>query len=94
MALIKYSECGKVFSDKALACPNCACPTELIDREMLATDVQESTEISKCEDTKAVDKDLTAAEQEKQENLQVLPHKKENLMSFDELKQFASIYNI
>lgn len=26
MALIKCSECGKEFSDKAKACPNCACP--------------------------------------------------------------------
>ena len=28
MALIKCSECGKEFSDKANACPNCACPVE------------------------------------------------------------------
>lgn len=28
MALIKCSECGKEFSDKANACPNCACPIE------------------------------------------------------------------
>lgn len=28
MALIKCSECGKEFSDKASACPNCACPIE------------------------------------------------------------------
>lgn len=26
MALIKCPECGKEFSDKAKACPNCACP--------------------------------------------------------------------
>lgn len=26
MALIKCSECGKEFSNKASACPNCACP--------------------------------------------------------------------
>lgn len=26
MALIKCEECGKEFSDKAKACPNCACP--------------------------------------------------------------------
>lgn len=32
MALIKCPECGKEFSDKANACPNCACPnTALID---------------------------------------------------------------
>jgi len=28
MALIICSECGKEFSDKATACPNCACPVE------------------------------------------------------------------
>ncbi len=28
MALIKCKECGKEFSDKANACPNCACPVE------------------------------------------------------------------
>ena len=28
MALIKCSECGKEFSDKASACPNCSCPVE------------------------------------------------------------------
>lgn len=28
MALIKCGECGKEFSDKANACPNCACPIE------------------------------------------------------------------
>lgn len=30
MALIKCSECGKEFSDKANACPNCACPNDNI----------------------------------------------------------------
>lgn len=28
MALIKCAECGKEISDKANACPNCACPVE------------------------------------------------------------------
>lgn len=27
MALIRCNECGKEFSDKAAACPNCGCPT-------------------------------------------------------------------
>lgn len=30
MALIICSECGKEFSDKAPACPNCGCPTHNI----------------------------------------------------------------
>lgn len=28
MALIKCTECGKEFSDKAGACPNCGCPVD------------------------------------------------------------------
>ena len=28
MALIKCCDCGKEYSDKASACPNCACPNE------------------------------------------------------------------
>lgn len=28
MSLIKCTECGKEFSDKAKCCPNCSCPTE------------------------------------------------------------------
>lgn len=30
MALIKCTECGKEFSDRAAACPNCGCPTDII----------------------------------------------------------------
>lgn len=30
MALIICTECGKQFSDKAAACPNCGCPTEYV----------------------------------------------------------------
>lgn len=39
MALIKCSECGKEFSDRANACPNCACPVEQKTQE--PKDVQE-----------------------------------------------------
>ena len=28
MAMIKCAECGKEFSDRADACPNCGCPIE------------------------------------------------------------------
>ena len=30
MSLITCIECGKIFSDKAMACPLCACPTVYI----------------------------------------------------------------
>ena len=35
MALIKCPECGKEFSDKANACPNCACPVEREKRKVV-----------------------------------------------------------
>ena len=30
MGLIKCSECGKKYSDKALSCPECSCPTSVV----------------------------------------------------------------
>lgn len=35
MALIKCSECGKEFSDKAAQCPACGCPIEFVGRDEL-----------------------------------------------------------
>ena len=34
MALITCTECGKEFSDKAAACPNCCCSTECVIKEL------------------------------------------------------------
>lgn len=39
MSLIQCTECGKEFSDKASACPNCGCPTEEILKELDMTSV-------------------------------------------------------
>ena len=36
MALIKCVECGKEFSNYAMACPNCACPIEIINEKIKA----------------------------------------------------------
>lgn len=33
MALIKCTECGKSFSDKAACCPECGCPTDVVMKE-------------------------------------------------------------
>lgn len=37
MALIICTECGKEFSDKATACPNCGCPTSEIKNSTYKT---------------------------------------------------------
>lgn len=51
MALIKCTECGKEFSDKAPSCPNCGCPTGDIVQTKKATstfdDVFEGNIVSK-----------------------------------------------
>lgn len=39
MALIKCTECGKSFSDKAVSCPECGCPTELVLKETNSAEV-------------------------------------------------------
>ena len=44
MALITCTECGKEFSDKAAACPNCGCPTEYVIKEL----DEKKNEIVKC----------------------------------------------
>lgn len=42
MALIICTECGKEFSDKAVSCPNCGCPTAeiLVGSSDMAEDVE------------------------------------------------------
>ena len=52
MALIKCTECGKSFSDKAAACPECGCPTEHVlkastSKEAIAKRAQSSEEATK-----------------------------------------------
>lgn len=37
MALIKCEDCGKEFSDKASACPNCGCPNDIKIESKLIT---------------------------------------------------------
>lgn len=46
MALIKCTECGKEFSDKAAACPNCGCPTsEMIMETNNITGAEQDTSL-------------------------------------------------
>ena len=47
MALIKCSECGKQYSDKASACPNCACPNEI--KQKVVKEYNELTSEEKTE---------------------------------------------
>lgn len=47
MALIKCPECGKEFSDKAQACPNCGCPTsEAKNQELKQEEIKEDPEFA------------------------------------------------
>ena len=57
MALIKCIECGKQFSDKAAACPNCGCPTSEMQKTMNKTEVN----ASKAKKSKEADAAISAA---------------------------------
>lgn len=60
MALIKCSECGKEFSNKAKACPNCACPIEEIEFEEEQLEEQQNEEeiSSKIEETETEEPEI------------------------------------
>ena len=85
MSLITCSECGKIFSDKAAACPNCACPTELVVRSEKIADKEDVVEL--CETENALTNPAIAEEKADAKN--ELEHTKENLLSFQELKDFC-----
>lgn len=49
MALIKYPECGKDISDRAVSCPNCGCPTvEKKPRELSEDEKPEMFNCTEC----------------------------------------------
>lgn len=53
MALIKCTECGKEFSDKASQCPNCGCPTnEIVENSSVSDAATDSASISNNEESK------------------------------------------
>ena len=54
MALIKCTECGKVFSDKASGCPECGCPTELVLKETNSAEVIAKTKESSQQATDSI----------------------------------------
>lgn len=45
MALIKCPECGKEFSDKAQACPNCGCPTSEVKKQEIMPEKAQEKEL-------------------------------------------------
>ena len=57
MALIKCTECGKEFSDKAAACPNCGCPISEIQKAKETT----VSDADKLRKSKEADSAISAA---------------------------------
>lgn len=45
MAMITCTECGKNFSDRAAACPNCGCPIEFIKADLEKKEAEEKDKI-------------------------------------------------
>lgn len=80
VALIICVECGKEFSDKATACPNCGCPTEYsttVKSEVIDTPA-ESVNTEMVVDHKKTDPIFAETS-----------YRKENLFSYAELREFA-----
>lgn len=67
MALIICTECGREFSDKAEACPNCGCPTEYLKCEFQKEQIQTTEDNESKQETAAEyvsDKNVTNTEPE------------------------------
>lgn len=86
MALISCIECGKEFSDKAKACPNCGCPIEYIIEMLEKQQVQQEVPVHSEEDCMPMEVTEDTA---KQAEPQLPPYAKENLLSYSEMRNFA-----
>jgi hypothetical protein len=54
MALIQCTECNKTFSDKAPACPECGCPTDIVLKAALPQKTQKNIAISSLQATETI----------------------------------------
>lgn len=76
MALIKCTECGKEFSDKASACPNCGCPTKDVLSELARSQEQPEAE-QENEETPELETPPAPVEPAPQiDSSEILPHSK------------------
>lgn len=86
MALISCVECGKEFSDKAKACPNCGCPIEYIIETLEKQKAQQEVSVHNEADFTPVE---VAEDTAKQAAPQLPPYAKENLLSYSEMWNLA-----
>lgn len=86
MALVSCVECGKEFSDKAKACPNCGCPIEYV----IETLKKQKAKLDVAEHSNEESLFIEATDDMPQKSISQLPsYAKENLMSYDEIRNFA-----
>ena len=86
MALISCVECGKEFSDKAKACPNCGCPIEYIIETLGKQKVKQEVPVHSEAGSAPVE---VAEGTTKHAAPQLPPYAKENLLSYSEMRNFA-----
>lgn len=68
MSMIKCSECGKEFSDKAPACPNCGCPTEQAKTEESVSASEATDKVETTAQTETTDQAETEAAENREPN--------------------------
>lgn len=61
MALIKCTECNKMFSDKASCCPECGCPTEIVLKALNPQKTEEDTKQASKRATDAMLQEVASA---------------------------------
>lgn len=86
MALISCVECGKTFSDKAKACPNCGCPIEYIIETLGKQKVKQDAPVHGEAESAPVE---VAEDTAKYAAPQLPPYEKEKLLSYSEMRNFA-----
>lgn len=86
MALISCVECGKEFSDKAKACPNCGCPIEYTIETIEKQQVQQEAPARSAKSSTNVE---ATADIAKKAVPHLPPYAKENLLSYSEMRNFA-----
>ena len=80
MALIVCPECGKEFSDSAKACPNCACPIDVVLEEIEKNKKeQEQREKDQKQEEIALAKKLEEEQQELEDAITALKEKRKKI---------------
>lgn len=83
MSLINCPECGKIFSDKAAACPNCGCPIKVIEKGLINnTNKVQVEEEDNCTEPENIFQNIPSSLKQNSYDEQIKPNNKRRLLGF------------